>query len=63
MGGVINRFQIFILVILLYWFNLIDIYEAIAIIEYINDIGLKSMKFSVLTVFGLEIKSEMSIIL
>ena len=37
MGGVINRFQIFILVILLYWFNLIDIYEAIAIIEYIND--------------------------
>ena len=63
MGGVINRFQIFILVILLYWFNLIDIYEAIAIIEYINDIGLKSMKFSVLTVFGLEIKSKMSIIL
>ena len=63
MGGVMNRFQIFILVILLYWFNLIDIYEAIAIIEYINDIGLKSMKFSVLTVFGLEIKSEMSIIL
>ena len=63
MGGVINRFQIFILVILLYWFNLIDIYEAIAIIEYINDIGLKSMKFSVLIVFGLEIKSKMSIIL
>ena len=63
MGGVINRFQIFILVILLYWFNLIDIYEAIAIIEYINDIGLKSMKYKVLTVFGLEIKSKMSIIL
>ena len=63
MGGVINRFQIFILVILLYWFNLIDIYEAITIIEYINDIGLKSMKYKVLTVFGLEIKSKMSIIL
>jgi hypothetical protein len=46
----------FHVIILSYWLELIDFFEATAIFDHLYNLGLKSMKFLVLTVFGVALK-------